>query len=102
VNVTVFVVDLNAAVTDGLPVRLDAVEKLKLAVLTPVGTVADGGTTSPTLVDDRETAVGEPGPVRVMVQVPPEPATILVGLQVSDLRRGAAIKERVTCTDDVP
>lgn len=102
VNVTVFLVAPRVAATVALPVRLDTVEKLNPVLVVPIGIVADDGTRSPGLLDERETVVGVPELVIVIVQVPPVPATTVVGLQVSDLRRAGANKERVVFTDELP
>jgi hypothetical protein len=71
-------------------------EKAKVVLVFPLATTADAGTgSSPELVDTRLTVVGNPGPLRVMVQFPPEPEVTLVGLQVSEVRLGFASNETV-------
>jgi hypothetical protein len=76
------------ASTIALPVILAKVEKPKVALVPPLATITDDGIVSAVLVDIRLTVVGNPGPLRVTVQFPPEPAGILVGLHVSDKRLG--------------
>jgi hypothetical protein len=102
VKVTVFIFEPNVAIMTGEPLRLDLVEKLKVAVQVPLGIVTDDGTTSPELVDDRLTVVGSPGLLRVTVQVPPEPSVKLVGLQTRDERLGVGSRVIVTAGSDGP
>ena len=57
---------------------------------------------SPALVDEIVMVVGNPGLVRVAVQVPPLPGTTLVGLHVNDERLGFGSKDRVVvCVDEL-
>lgn len=102
-RVTIFIVEPRRAATSIQPLRVGRLEKLKLALLLSVETVTDAGTVSPGLVDTRVTVVGAPRPLRVTVQLPPEPGTTLVGLQASDIRLGPVVtKESVKGIDDEP
>jgi hypothetical protein len=102
VKKTDFTVDPKLAIRTAPRVRVDAVEKPKVVLLFGLEIVADAGATNPEVVDVKVTVVEFPGPDSVIVQVPPLPATTLMGVQASEERVGGASNDSVAVTDDEP